>query len=994
VSSTPASQNNAVMVSLYAITDVGMKRQGNEDSFLVADLSTGRLGLTPEVITHKLGPNGSVLVVSDGLGGAAAGEIASAMAVQAVCAELMKPGNLLPNERLKRATEQANEQIWNCAAMDEVYKGMGATLTAALVQDNTVYIAQVGDSRAYIVRAGRLKQVTEDQSWANAAKKAGIELQGVPRNVILQALGTQARVHVEVTGVELRNSDYLLLCSDGLTNKVTDDELRELIILGPTVKDTCRKLIDLANQRGGEDNITVVLAKFEGTNLTAEQQSITSTFRVINPLDFNEDLSQDGEEPSLGSEPEVMELAELEEVMVPEEYSDAPTANVARVLSDKIPTLEIPTLTEFEDENNPLGSLADVAAFEDLPLEDLPPAANIVAPPSAPAIYPPIKTPASLPTLTNYGMSSINAEPANLFIDEENPLPLLTENDALNIMPLSPVPFPGTGALNNGPAAEVKLPRLATAPLPMAANEDLPFWEQQGAANLESTTAYGALPPIPPPTGNTGSLNNTSAFGTPNSYPAANNYNSPGAYSTPNNYNAPAAGGLFSASSPGLVLPDPLDAGVAPAVNLEAQAVPLILETLSNPSLPSLNENLAMPILSLDAPPALTSTLPPVAPPLPNPMSASIIGPAPVGMGFSAETITPHPDLAPENFPATVRNTPPPLVLPSGPLSMEALPPPPTNMGMPLPGVMAPPPANMMLPESGLGMRPGVEPNFARPNFPLSPPPDDNPLNSTAIKSSLSGLVIPSQLDAPPAIKPAPPVVATPTFSEPPINRPEVAKPALPGLGVPAVERPTNTNERSNDSAKAARSLDPDPLLATKQPATIGSSGRRVTAEIPPERAAVNPKLIAAGVAAVVVIGGVVVGLMFYSGGKSTSTVTSPPAVVATPDAGADPSNEVNTAKNPKENPPVPEEDPVPADTPGLVRYSLEQVTKTTTQVQKGGLPKDLRDSYLRRLSSFKEKLTDYQKRNVDTDEARNYAESALSQVKSIRSQVPVGKKR
>jgi serine/threonine protein phosphatase PrpC len=979
------------MVSLYAITDVGMKRQGNEDSFLVADLSTGRLGLTPEVITHKLGQNGSVLVVSDGLGGAAAGEIASAMAVQAVCAELMKPGNLLPNERLKRATEQANEQIWNCAAMDEVYKGMGATLTAALVQDNSVYIAQVGDSRAYIVRAGRLKQVTEDQSWANAAKKAGIELQGVPRNVILQALGTQARVHVEVTRVELRNGDYLLLCSDGLTNKVGDEELRELVILGPTVKDTCRKLVDLANQRGGEDNITVVLAKFEGTNLLTEQQSITSTFRVINPLDFNEDLSEDGENSEGNSAANVMELAELEEVMAPEEYSPEPVTGSQRVLSDKIPTLEIPTLTEFEDENNPLGSLTDVSAFEDLPLEEFsPPVANVS---SAPSLYPPVKTPASLPALNNYGMSSINAEPTNLFIDEDNPLPLLTENDALNIMPLSPIPFPGTGALEQGsPFTDTPLPRLATAPLPMAANEQLPFWEQQGAANLETTAAYGGLPPIAPPAMDANSLNSTSAFGAPNAYSNAN-YNSPynasSNYNAPTNYNAPSpAADIFSTSSPGLVLPDPLDQASrqAPPANLEAQAVPLILETLSNPSLPAMNENLAMPILSLEAPPALTSALPPIPPPAP--MSASILGPAPMAMGFSAETITPHPDLAsPENFPATVRNTPPPLVLPSGPLSMDALPPPPVGMGMPLPGVMAPP--NTGLPTENGANRANSEATFARPNFSL-PPLADNPLNSSAIKSSLSGLVIPTQLDAPPAIKPAP--VSTPGLNEP-LRNDNVAKPSLPGLSTPAgVGRTVD----DGGSGKLSRSFEEErPEVSKRESATIGSSGRRVTAEIKSESVSFNPKLIAAGIAVVLVIGSAVVGLMFYSGGKKN---TAPPPVVNVDSANNPDTNptatETPTDVKPTTAPPPIAEDPPPADTPGLVTYSLAQVTKTITQVQRGGLPKDLRDSYLRRLTSFKEKLNDYQKRNVATDEARNYAESALSQVKSIRNQVPAGKKR
>src|SRR5262249_47569206 len=158
---------------------------------------------------------GSLMVVSDGLGGAAAGEVASAMAVQTVCTELMKSTKsvLSPSERLKRATESANDQIWTCAQSDVSLRGMGATVTAAFVHGATVYISQIGDSRAYIIRRDQVKQVTEDQSWANAVKKAGLETKDVPGNVILQALGTQPRVHVEVTSVDLRDGDSMLLCS-------------------------------------------------------------------------------------------------------------------------------------------------------------------------------------------------------------------------------------------------------------------------------------------------------------------------------------------------------------------------------------------------------------------------------------------------------------------------------------------------------------------------------------------------------------------------------------------------------------------------------------------------------------------------------------------------------------------------------------------------------------------------------------------------------------
>src|SRR5439155_3461634 len=193
----------------------------------------------------------------------------------------------------------------------------------------SVYLAQVGDSRAYIIRAGQVKQVTEDQSWANAVKRAGLETKDVPSNVILQALGTQPRVHVEVTSVELRSGDLLLLCSDGLSNKLKDTEMREIVGNTQELPDSCRQLIDLANKRGGEDNITVIVVRFLGEELSiqAEPGSITSTFKVVNPLDFSDSI--DGNETMSFREP-----VEAEEAMLP----------------DHVPTLsDLPQLPELPD---------------------------------------------------------------------------------------------------------------------------------------------------------------------------------------------------------------------------------------------------------------------------------------------------------------------------------------------------------------------------------------------------------------------------------------------------------------------------------------------------------------------------------------------------------------------------------------------------------------------------------------------------------------------
>lgn len=278
-----------VLVSVFARTDIGMHRSGNEDSFLVADLTTGNIGLGPDMSTHSVGEKGSLMIVSDGMGGAAAGEIASEMAVTTMRESLDEmPSSLEISERLKSAAEIANERIWNHSQHNAEYSGMGATLTAVLVQGAIAYIGQVGDSRAYLVRRDQIKQLTKDQSLAQMLVDSGAikpdQMDTVPQNVIMQALGTQPVVKVAMTAVQLCRNDCLVICSDGLSNKVPPDELRGIVneIQDPT--DACRVLVEKANERGGEDNITVIIARFDGEALysASEGKSITGSFRALN----------------------------------------------------------------------------------------------------------------------------------------------------------------------------------------------------------------------------------------------------------------------------------------------------------------------------------------------------------------------------------------------------------------------------------------------------------------------------------------------------------------------------------------------------------------------------------------------------------------------------------------------------------------------------------------------------------------------------------------
>ena len=280
-----SESNNDLEVSVSARTDTGMVRRANEDAFMIADLTSGNFGLGPDMKTHKIGARGSLLVVSDGMGGAAAGEIASEIAVKTVRESLMTiPADLDVCEQLKAATEKANAEVWRYAEQHPQFKGMGATLTAVLIQQATAYISQIGDSRAYLVRADSIKQLTKDQSLVQAMIDAGAitpdQADTVAQNIITQALGRPS-LDVAISSVELEQDDRLIICSDGLSQKVKEEEIKNLVHQTADLTLLCRSLVGLANQRGGEDNITVIAAKFAGELLhsAAQIRSITRSFK-------------------------------------------------------------------------------------------------------------------------------------------------------------------------------------------------------------------------------------------------------------------------------------------------------------------------------------------------------------------------------------------------------------------------------------------------------------------------------------------------------------------------------------------------------------------------------------------------------------------------------------------------------------------------------------------------------------------------------------------
>ena len=275
-----------MIVELYAKSDVGRVRRGNEDNFLVLNLSneqtwTGSDGAaTPQDLTRfDLGEKGLVLVVSDGMGGALAGDVASRMAVESVREVLMGNDSEAPCDPeaplvdcLKNATVYANLAIHLRSQEDSRCAGMGATFTGAAVRGDNLDLVQVGDSRAYIVRKNQIRLATKDQSLVQQLVDVGQISEAEAethmfRNVILQALGAQSEI-IPVTGkIQLRRGDMLLLCSDGLSGKLRSEDIQNIIAGNPDLEKACDELVAEANNRGGEDNITVVLVRFLGDDL-------------------------------------------------------------------------------------------------------------------------------------------------------------------------------------------------------------------------------------------------------------------------------------------------------------------------------------------------------------------------------------------------------------------------------------------------------------------------------------------------------------------------------------------------------------------------------------------------------------------------------------------------------------------------------------------------------------------------------------------------------
>lgn len=256
-------------------TDVGMVRTLNEDAYLVAALGDDGVVTKGNTTLLTVPRTPVMMVVADGVGGAASGEIASLMATDTMLIELRRryerewvPTAAGVEAALRGAIAAANHVIFTYSAANPQHRGMATTATLVVVQDGVISIAQVGDSRAYLVRGGEARQITRDQSLVQRLLDAGeITEQEAARsdrrNIILQALGSEPGIAPDIYRVQAEVGDVLLLCSDGLSNLVGPEDIARVALSTDDMGLVCERLVDCANSRGGHDNITSVAARFQ-----------------------------------------------------------------------------------------------------------------------------------------------------------------------------------------------------------------------------------------------------------------------------------------------------------------------------------------------------------------------------------------------------------------------------------------------------------------------------------------------------------------------------------------------------------------------------------------------------------------------------------------------------------------------------------------------------------------------------------------------------------
>ncbi len=236
----------------YSITDIGRRRTSNQDFIYASDQPVGALA--------------NLLIVADGMGGHNAGDFASRYTVETMVDYIEKAEEKRPIPLLSSAIHQANDFVMEKAREDRSMEGMGTTVVAATMKDGYLYVANVGDSRLYLIDQ-EIEQITTDHSLVEEMIRVG-ELQRKDarshpdRNIITRAVGVRAPVKIDFFDVKLEKGDIVLLCSDGLTNMVEDDDIFRIVKKSGSLEEMAKHLVNEANKNGGKDNISVVLAEF------------------------------------------------------------------------------------------------------------------------------------------------------------------------------------------------------------------------------------------------------------------------------------------------------------------------------------------------------------------------------------------------------------------------------------------------------------------------------------------------------------------------------------------------------------------------------------------------------------------------------------------------------------------------------------------------------------------------------------------------------------
>ena len=238
----------------YSITDVGQKRTVNQDFVFTSETPVGNL------------PN--LFVVADGMGGHKAGDFASSYAVEVLLSTIREDENSNPVKIIRAAIENANTQLLREASDNETMSGMGTTMVLVTIVGHYAYVANVGDSRLYLVDENKISQITKDHSLVEEMVRMGEisrdDARNHPdKNIITRALGAGRDVDVDFFDIRLTPGDILLLCSDGLSNMVPDEDIRQVILTSETLEEAGRRLVSMANDNGGRDNIAVVLVEPE-----------------------------------------------------------------------------------------------------------------------------------------------------------------------------------------------------------------------------------------------------------------------------------------------------------------------------------------------------------------------------------------------------------------------------------------------------------------------------------------------------------------------------------------------------------------------------------------------------------------------------------------------------------------------------------------------------------------------------------------------------------